>query len=99
MDGFMNWFFAFMTTMLDAVWKILSGIGLGIAQIFNFPLYMDQFSRYKGDFNILGWILAILTFVLAYSIWAAIIFLIVLFIRKYLRFRKPEYVLVALLLQ
>lgn len=60
----------------------------GIVQIFNFPLYFDQLSRYKGDFNILGWILAILTFILVYAIWAAIIFVLVLAVRKYFRFRK-----------
>ena len=88
MDGFLNWFFAFMTTMLEAVWQAISGFFGGIIQIFNFPLYFDQLNRYKGDFNIFGWILCILAFILTYAIWAAVIFLIVLGIRKYLRFRK-----------
>lgn len=39
MDGFLNWFFAFMTTMLDGVWKIFSNLFKGIVQIFNFPAY------------------------------------------------------------
>ncbi len=88
MDGFMNWFFAFMTTMLRAVWGSISGFFSGIIQIFNFPLYFEQINRFKGDFNFMGWVLAILTFIIAYAIWFAIIFIIIIFIRKYLRFRK-----------
>jgi len=88
MDGFMNWFFAFMTTMLRAVWGSISGFFGGIIQIFNFPLYFEQINRFKGDFNFMGWVLAILTFIIAYAIWFAIIFIIIIFIRKYLRFRK-----------
>ena len=35
MDGFMNWFFAFMTTMLRAVWGSISGFfGGGAANCF-----------------------------------------------------------------
>ncbi len=90
MDGFMNWFFAFMTTMLRAVWNGISGFFGGIVQIFNFPLYFEQINRYKGDFNIMGWILAVLTFIITYAIWAAIIFIIVIFIRKYIRFRRSR---------
>ena len=88
MDAFMNWFFAFMTTMLEGIWQSISGFFGGIIQIFNFPVYFDQIARYKGDFNVLAWILAVLTMLIAYAIWAAIIFLIVLGVRKYIRFRK-----------
>ncbi len=88
MDAFMNWFFAFMTTILEGLWTGISKLFIGIFQLFNFPMIFDQLSRYKGDFNILGWILCILTILLAYGIFFAIVFLIVLGIRKYLRFRK-----------
>jgi hypothetical protein len=88
MDGFMNWFFAFMTTMLEAIWGAISGIFNMVIQIFNFPLYFDQLNRYKNDFNILGWILTVLTVILTYAVWVFVIFLIVLGIRKYFRFRR-----------
>ncbi len=88
MDAFLSWFFAFMTTLLGAIWSGISGLFKGLVQIFNFPAYFDQLSRYKGDFNFLGWVLCILTFILTYGIVAAIIFLIVLWLRKYFRFRK-----------
>ena len=88
MDGFLNWFFAFMTTILEAIWNGISGVFIAIFQIFNFPAVFDQLSQYKGDFNVLGWILCVLTIILAYGIWLAIAFLIILGIRKYVRFRK-----------
>ena len=77
-----------MTTILEGLWTGISKLFIGIFQLFNFPMIFDQLSRYKGDFNILGWILCILTILLAYGIFFAIVFLIVLGIRKYLRFRK-----------
>ena len=78
MDGFLSWFFAFMTTMLGGIWQIISNLFLGLLTIFNFPVYFDQFSRYKSDFNILAWILAIFCFILVFAVWGALIFLAVL---------------------
>ena len=75
MDAFLSWFFAFMTTILGAIWSGISGLFKGLVQIFNFPAYFDQLSRYKGEFNFLGWVLCVLTFLLTYGIVAAIIFL------------------------
>ena len=88
MDAFMNWFFAFMTTILESVWNGISGLFGAIFSFFNFPVIFDQLNRFKSDFNALAWILCILTILLTYAIFAAIIFLIVLVIRKYIRFRK-----------
>ena len=88
MDAFMNWFFAFITTILEGLWEGLKGIFNAIFQFFNFPNIFDQISRYKNDFNVLGWILCVLTIILTYAIISGIIFLIVLGVRKYLRFRK-----------
>ena len=88
MDAFMNWFFAFMTTILGGLWNGISSMFLAIFQFFNFPKLFDQLSQYKGDFNILGWILCVLTVILTYGILFAIVFLIIIGIRKYLRFRK-----------
>ena len=84
----MNWFFAFMTTILEAIWNAISSVFTAAFQLFNFPLLFDQLNRYKGEFNVMGWILCVLTVILAYGIWFAVLFLIVLGIRKYLRFRR-----------
>ena len=88
MDGFMNWFFAFMTGLLQAMWEGVKGIFSAISFLFNFPLISDQLARYKNDFNFLGWILCILTVFLTYGVLVALIFLITIAIRKYIRFRR-----------
>ena len=88
MDAFMNWFFAFITTILTGLWDGLKGIFNAILQFFNFPMLFDQLSRYKNDFNVMGWILCIVTILLTYAIVAGVIFLIVIVIRKYVRFRR-----------
>ncbi len=88
LNGFLSWFYEFMTTMLEGVWRIISNFFLGLFQIFNFGVYFDQFSRYSSMFNPLDWILSILAFIIAFAIWAGVIFIIVLLIRKYIRFRR-----------
>ena len=88
MDAFLNWLFAFMTTILEGLWNGVKGIFLAIFQFFNFPKLFDQLSMYKGGFNVLGWILCILAVSLTYAIIIALIVLIVLAVRKYIRFRK-----------
>ena len=88
MGAFLDWFFAFLTTMIDGVWKILSGIFGGIFQIFNVVSYVKQFNAYKDGFGVLDWIFSIISFILVLSIWVIIVYLLVLLIRKYIRFRR-----------
>ena len=77
-----------MTAMLGGVWQIISNFFLGLVQIFNFPFYFNQIANYKSEFGFFGWVLAVLAFVLTYAIWGGLIFLVVLLIRKYIRFRR-----------
>ncbi len=88
MDGFLNWFFAFMTTMIDGIWRIFKNLFLGIVQIFNLPAHFDTVNQYKADFGVIGWILCVFCFLLVFAIWGILIFMLVLVIRKYIRFRK-----------
>ncbi|HOA84401.1 MAG: hypothetical protein GX057_07615 [Clostridiales bacterium] len=88
MDGFLNWFFAFMTTMLGGVWKIFSNIFLGIVQIFNFPYYVRQLRLFSGTYTALDWVLTILAFILTFAIWGILLFMLGLVVRKYIRFRR-----------
>ncbi len=90
MDGFLDWFFAFLTTMIEGIWRIVSGIFGGIFQIFNIADYIAQLNSFKSGFGVLDWIFAILAFILVMAIWAIIIFMLVLLIRKYIRFRKTK---------
>ena len=88
MTGFLEWFFAFLTTMIDGVWKIISGFFGGLFQIFNIVDYFEQFKNYKSGFSVVDWILAIFSLLLVIAIWGILIYLAVLGIRKYIRFRQ-----------
>ena len=88
MSAFLDWFFAFLTTMIDGVWKIISGIFGGIFQVFNIVGYIKQFGSYKGGFTVLDWILAIFSFLLVVAIWCIVIYMVYMLVRKYVRFRK-----------
>ena len=87
-SGFLDWFFSFMTTMIDGFWKIISGFANGIAQIFNIATYIAQFKSFKGSFNFIDWIFTILSILMVVAIYAIIVYLIVLGARKYIRFRR-----------
>ena len=79
---FLNQFF------IKGVWGIFKGIGLGIANIFNIPEYINIFKSWSGDFTAVDWVLAILTVLATLIVFVAIILLVVVLIRKYIRVRK-----------
>jgi hypothetical protein len=88
MNAFLDWFYAFFTTVIDGFWKIISGIFNGIVQIFNVADYVKQVNLYKGGFDVLSWILFFISIILFLGILAIIIYLIYLGIRKFIRYRK-----------
>ena len=88
MAGFLDWFFAFLTTMIDGIWQIISGIFGGFFRIFNVVSYFDQFKDYQNRFTVVDWILAIFSLLLVIAIWGILIYLLIIGIRKYIRFRK-----------
>jgi hypothetical protein len=87
MNGFLKWFFAFMSEMLKGYAEIVSGFGRGIKQIFDIKNYIEIFKEYSTDFGALGWILSILSLIIVIAIYVLIIVMIFLLIRKYIRFR------------
>ena len=87
MNEFLKWFFVFISEMLKGFGMIFSGIGKGIVQIFNISNYIDIFKSHSKDFSVLSWILAILSIIIVIAIYVLIAFIIILLIRKYIRFR------------
>lgn len=86
--GFLTWFKAFFGNIVDGLWTILKGIGLGIAKVFDFPYYFKLWHDESANFGVMDWILSVLAFILAFAVVAGIIFLIVLWVRKFIRFRS-----------
>ena len=87
MNGFLKWFFVFISEMLKGFGMIFKGIGNGIVQIFNIKNYINIFKSYSTDFSVVSWILAILSIVIVIAIYVLVAFIIVLIVRKYVRFR------------
>ena len=87
MNGFLKWFFVFISEMLKGFAQIFSGLWNGLKQIFNIKNYINIFKTYSTDFGALGWILAVLAIVVVIAIYALVVFLIIFGIRKYVRFR------------
>lgn len=90
MSAFLNWFFAFITTMFGNLWKGIVSLVRGIIGIFRFDIYFGLFSKYQNNFGAGGWILAVLAFILVYVFWAAVIFLIVLLVKRAIRIRRSK---------
>ena len=79
---FLNQFF------IKGFFGIFKGIGLGIANMFNIPKYIEIFKANSANFKATDWIIAILTVIATRAILAVIVILIVILVKKYLRVRK-----------
>ena len=88
MGAFLDWFFAFLSIMIEGLWKIVSGIFGGLFQVFNIVGYVEQFNKHKDGFGVVDWIFSILSFLLVIAIWVIVIYMLVLLVRKYIRFRR-----------
>ncbi len=73
---------------VSGFWGILKGIGQGIINIFNIPKYIEIFKKYSSNFGVGEWILAIVCVLLILIALAAIVFVALLLIRKYVKVRK-----------
>ena len=87
MNGFLKWFFVFISEILKGFGKIFKGLWNGLKQIFNVKEYVNIFKSYSSDFGALGWILSILAVIIVVAIFVMLILMIVFSVRKYIRFR------------
>ncbi len=87
MNGFLKFFFAFISEMLKGYTEIYRGLRDGFKQIFNIPNYVDIFKEHTRSLGALGWVLTILSVIIVAAIYVLILVIIFLAIRKYIRFR------------
>lgn len=88
MGEFLSWLYEFLTTMFSGIWSGIVSFFKGIFKIFDFGTYFGLFSNHQAGMGVGGWILSILAFILVYAFWIAIAVLIVLGIKRFLRFRS-----------
>lgn len=87
MNGFLEWFFVFISEILNGFAMIFTGLWEGLKRIFDFGRYVEIFKEHSPEFGAVGWVLSILAIIVVAAIFLLVIFLIVMGIRKYIRFR------------
>jgi len=87
MNGFLKFFFAFISEMLKGYTEIFRGLRDGFRQIFYIPHYVDIFKEHTRGMGALGMVLTILSVIIVIAIYVLILAIIIFAIRKYVRFR------------
>ena len=87
MNGFLKFFFAFISEMLKGYSEIWHGLRDGFKQVFNIPNYVDIFKSHTSNMGALGWVLTIISVILVILIYVFVVLIIVFAFRKYVRFR------------
>ena len=85
MNTFLRFFYEFISIFVDGLAMIFTGIGKGLAKMFNIPAYSTLISDYKASFNGPEWLFLVLLVLLLVVIFGLIGFLIFLFVRKIIR--------------
>ena len=88
MATYMRFLYDFMEQFFSGIINIFMGIVRGFGKMFNFKAYLKILKEYSNEFSIGQWILVGVAVLLVFAFLAGIVFLIVMLIRKYLRFRK-----------
>ncbi len=97
MEAYVQFLFEFVKQFFGGIWKAISNVGLGLFDMVNVGAYFEFFSEYSDGFDVLGWILAILTFIVFVALFAGMVILVVLGVRKFIRLRATKYKTEALL--
>lgn len=87
MSNFLKWFFAFITMILQGFGEILFGFGRGLKAIFDIPGFVALFREHAGNFSVGEWIVSILAVIIVLAVYVLLGFMLVLAVRKYIRFR------------
>ncbi len=84
MENFGPFLLEFLQVFFGNLWN---GI-VSLVRIFDIPAYIAAFKTHYANFSVLDWILAVLSVIVVFALLAGLIWLIVLLIRKYVRFRE-----------
>ncbi len=88
MDTYTRFLYEFISIFFKGVGMIFGGIFNGFAQIFNFKKYLAIINYYQKEFNMPEWVLVVIAVVVMLLLLGVIVFILVMIIRKYIRFRK-----------
>ena len=89
MDGFLNYFYQDIGKIVDAIFSIFGSLFDALNYLFNFPMRAKIVSAYSGDFTMADWAMLIIANILIVAVCCLIVYLVVMFFKKALRFRIP----------
>lgn len=90
MNTFFRFFYEFISIFFEGLLKLFNGIVSGISKMFNYFDYKKILDSYSDSFNIVEWVLVIITILFLVIIVLGFIILVVFRLRKYLRLRRQK---------
>ena len=85
MQSYVQFLLEMLRQFFGGFWNAISGFFGGLIEVVNVLDYFDSLDKYKGDFNGIAWVVAIITVLLLIAVLVAIIMLVALFIRRRIR--------------
>ena len=88
MNVYSEFFVNFMKPFFEGIVTIFKNLGLGLFQMFNILNYVDVIKKYSTDLSGGGILVIILTILCLLVIYGLLIFLIVLIVRRFVKYHK-----------
>lgn len=88
METFTRFLYEFLAQFFEGIRIIFNGLWKGIIHLANIKAYTEVISKYKGDLSMPEWLMVGIAILVMILVYGMAILLIVLLIKKYLRFRK-----------
>ena len=82
MASYVEFLYEILKQFFGGFWSILAGIFGGLFALVDVPDYIDVFEEYSGGFNVMAWILAILTVLVVIALLVALIMLATVFVKR-----------------
>lgn len=85
MASYVEFLYEILKQFFGGFWSILAGIFGGLFALVDVPNYVGIFDEFSGGFNVVAWILAILTMLVVIALLVALIMLAVIFVKRRIR--------------
>ncbi len=82
MASYVEFLYEILKQFFGGFWSILSGVFGGLFALVDVPDYVGVFEEFSGGFDVLAWILAILTMLIVLALLVALVMLAVIFIKR-----------------
>ncbi len=88
METIAKFLYDFFGQFFGGLWMIISSFFKGLVKCFDFPEYIRIIGSYTSELGALSWVVAILSILVMIALFAAIILLIVLFVKRLTKARS-----------